>query len=338
MEHLNPYLESLGSNFSNGVNFAIIGSSTRPAFEPFNLNIQVLQFLRFKARALEISRGSSRLIDDAGFSNALYAFDIGQNDLANAFSANLPFTEVVGRIPLMMVEIKNAIMTVYKGGARNFWIHNTGPLGCLPRELSLFNRDSKDLDPYGCLKSFNDAAKAFNSALLVLCGEMRSELKDATIVYVDIYAIKYGLISNSAKYGFENPLMACCGYGGPPYNYNINITCGQTAYEVCNQGSRYISWDGVHYSEAANVIIAAEILSTHYSQPHYNDRIARGDGYTEACYPNLTLVLVLVIGIGFKGLGLAHDPPLWPRVFSDIRARMHLCFRANDTWQGALVV
>lgn len=30
---------------------------------------------------------------------------------------------------------------------------------------------------------------------------MRSELKDATVVYVDIYAIKYDLIANSSKYG-----------------------------------------------------------------------------------------------------------------------------------------
>lgn len=30
---------------------------------------------------------------------------------------------------------------------------------------------------------------------------MRSELKDATVVYVDIYAIKYDLVANSSKYG-----------------------------------------------------------------------------------------------------------------------------------------
>ncbi|XP_058077064.1 GDSL esterase/lipase At1g09390 [Magnolia sinica] len=267
--YLSPYLDSLGSNFSNGVNFAVIGSSTQPTFVPFNLNVQVLQFLHFKARTLEIFKGSRHLIDYDGFHNALYVFDIGQNDLSNAFSAHLSYTQVAERIPSMLGEIKDAVKTIYKEGGRSFWIHNTGPLGCLPQKLSLFNKDNRDLDSNGCLQTFNDAAKSFNGGLRALCEEMRSELKNATIVYVDIYAIKYDLFANSTKYGFRNPLVSCCGIGGPPYNYNINVTCGQTGYQVCSDGSRYVSWDGVHYSEAANAVIASKILSMQYSEPRY---------------------------------------------------------------------
>ena len=67
--------------------------------------------------------------------------------------------------------------------------------------------------------------------------------------------------------GFVNPLMACCGYGGPQYNYNPNTTCGQTGFNVCNEGAKYISWDGVHYTEDANSIFSSKILSTYYSIP-----------------------------------------------------------------------
>lgn len=91
------------------------------------------------------------------------------------------------------------MQTLYDEGGRNFWVHNTGPLGCLPQKLSLVQK--KDLDSYGCISSYNSAARLFNEGLRLLCQEMRSELKDANIVYVDIYAIKYDLIANSTKYG-----------------------------------------------------------------------------------------------------------------------------------------
>lgn len=52
---LNAYLDSLGSTFSNGANFAVAGSATLPKYEAFSLNIQVLQFLHFKTRSAELA-------------------------------------------------------------------------------------------------------------------------------------------------------------------------------------------------------------------------------------------------------------------------------------------
>ncbi|CAB4285094.1 unnamed protein product [Prunus armeniaca] len=258
---LSPYLDSLaGSNFSNGANFAVVGSSTMPKRVPFSLSIQVMQFIHFKATA-----GSKHLINDDGFRKALYMIDIGQNDLSDSFTKDLSYVQVTERIPSVIEEIKSAVKALYDQGGRNFWIHNTGPLGCLPQKLSLVEK--KDLDPYGCLSSYNAAARSFNEALLDLCNGMRSELKDAVIVYVDIYAIKYDLIANSTKYGFSTPLMACCGNGGPPYNFNVRGLCGQPGSHVCDEGSRFVSWDGIHYTEAANTIVASKILSTNYSTP-----------------------------------------------------------------------
>lgn len=56
---LNPYLDSVGApNFQKGCNFATGGSTILPAnaasISPFSLGIQVAQFVKFKARVLEL--------------------------------------------------------------------------------------------------------------------------------------------------------------------------------------------------------------------------------------------------------------------------------------------
>lgn len=268
MSYLSPYLDSLGTEFRNGANFAVGGSTTLPNNKPFALHIQLLQFLRFRSRTLQLaSQGSRNLISEEKFRKALYVVDIGQNDLAEAFHSGLSYERVVNSIPSILSEIKSAVESIYDTGGRSFWVHNTGPLGCLPQKVSLARKKDTALDQNGCLLPFNNAAKEFNVRLRALCNELRSELKNATIVYTDIYTIKNDLIANHTKYGFSNPLMACCGYGGPPYNYNINITCGNSGSQACQEGDKFINWDGVHYTEAANSIVAAKILSTKFSEP-----------------------------------------------------------------------
>lgn len=67
--------------------------------------------------------------------------------------------------------------------------------------------------------------------------------------------------------GFETAFMACCGHGGPPYNYNSEIPCGHPESQACAIGSKYISWDGIHYAEAANSMLASKIMTAKYSNP-----------------------------------------------------------------------
>ncbi|KAK9136624.1 hypothetical protein Sjap_007218 [Stephania japonica] len=161
------------------------------------------------------------------------------------------------------------VQSIYEHGGKNFWVHNTGPLGCLPQKLASLSKINTPniLDQYGCIRFLNDAAQMFNQKLRTLCDELRFEMKSATVVYTDVYTIKYELIANATNYGFVSPHMACCGHGGAPYNYNSSVGCGRIGSNICNEDSRYISWDGVHYTEAANAIVASKILSTHYSTP-----------------------------------------------------------------------
>lgn len=93
------------------------------------------------------------------------------------------------------------MQTLYENGGRHFWVHNTGPLGCLPQKLALPRKANSNLDRHGCLIAYNDAAEEFNARLSVLCDELNARLMNATIVYTDIYAIKYDLVANYTKYG-----------------------------------------------------------------------------------------------------------------------------------------
>jgi GDSL-like Lipase/Acylhydrolase len=66
--------------------------------------------------------------------------------------------------------------------------------------------------------------------------------------------------------GFSYPLMACCG-GKGTYNYSALASCGNRGSRVCLEPSKYVSWDGMHFTEAAYKVMAHGVLQGTYSSP-----------------------------------------------------------------------
>ncbi|KAK9985942.1 hypothetical protein SO802_030893 [Lithocarpus litseifolius] len=128
------------------------------------------------------------------FPKALYTFDIGQNDLAEGFLGNMTMEEVSASIPDIVNKFSINVKNIYNLGARSFWIHNTGPIGCLPLILATFlsaQRDSYGCakpynDSYGCAKPYNDVAQYFNHKLKEAIVQLTKDLPLAAITYVDI--------------------------------------------------------------------------------------------------------------------------------------------------------
>lgn len=282
MPFLNPYLDSVGApNFETGCNFATGGSTIFPAkansTSPFSFGIQVAQFIRFKTRVHELLTQDKELQNflplEEYFRLGLYMFDIGQNDLDYAFYLNSE-DQVLFRIPTIVEEFETGIKELYYQGARNFWIHNTGPLGCLPRIIATFGKDPSDLDEIGCVSSHNNAAKLFNTQLHAVCANFQGQFPEASLTFVDIFSIKSNLISNYSQLGFKQSLAACCGYGGLPLNFDNRIACGEAknlngsfvTANPCNNTAEYVNWDGNHYTEAANLYVSSQILTGKYSQ------------------------------------------------------------------------
>ncbi|MBA0640829.1 hypothetical protein Goklo_023731, partial [Gossypium klotzschianum] len=195
LPYLSAYMDSIGTNFRHGANFATGGSSVRPpGFSPFNLGIQISQFIQFKARTttlynqLSLNRriplSISNLPRPAEFSQALYTFDIGQNDLGHGFQT-MSEKQVRDSIPDIVGELSKAIHILYKEGARFFWIHNTGPLGCLPYNV-IYGKKPGNVDKNGCVKAQNEAAIEFNKQLKNKITWLRTQLPFAKFTYVDV--------------------------------------------------------------------------------------------------------------------------------------------------------
>uniref|UniRef100_A0ACD5W2X3 Uncharacterized protein n=1 Tax=Avena sativa TaxID=4498 RepID=A0ACD5W2X3_AVESA len=264
--HLSPYMKPLGSDYSNGVNFAIAGATATPGDTPFSLDVQVDQFVFFRDRCNDsIIRGEPAPVDPKDFHKALFTMDIGQNDITSIMY--LPYDQVLAKLPHFVAEIRRAIQTLHKNGARKFWIHGTGALGCLPAKLAIPKDNDGGLDEHGCIIKFNDAAKKFNQLLSEACDDLRWQLKKSAVIFVDMFAIKYDLVANHTKYGIEKPLMTCCGHGGPPYNYDPKKSCMGVDKDTCKPDEKLISWDGVHFTDAANSLVASMAIGGEYSIP-----------------------------------------------------------------------
>lgn len=209
------------------------------------------------------------------FSRALYTFDIGQNDLTAGYFLNMTTDEVRAYVPELLDQFKTIVKNIYDQGGRSFWIHNTGPVGCLPYVMDRLLITAAQVDEAGCATPFNEVAQYFNWKLKEAVYQLRKELPKAALTYVDIYTLKYDLISHAKRHGFEHPLRACCGHGGK-YNFNARLGCGSKirvkGKEImiarsCNDPSVMINWDGVHYTQAANKWVFDRIVDGSYSDP-----------------------------------------------------------------------
>lgn len=93
-------------------------------------------------------------------------------------------------------------------GGRNFWIHSTGPIGCLPYALVRRPDIATVKDNVGCSVSYNKVAQLFNQRLKETVAHLRKTYPDAAFTYVDVYAAKYKLISQASKLG-NAPRLLC---------------------------------------------------------------------------------------------------------------------------------
>ncbi|RLN11617.1 hypothetical protein C2845_PM09G03570 [Panicum miliaceum] len=190
------------------------------------------------------------------FGHALYTIDIGQN----GFTSNLGSLGVE-TVKQSLLSIANQISWIIQDlcniGARNFMVFNMAPIGCSPAFVTEVP-----------LVYYNEL---LNNSL----AEVRKKLQDASIVYVDKHGVTLELFRHPDAHGLKYGTKACCGYGSGAYNFNQNVYCGNikamngqtVTAAACGDPQNYMSWDGIHATEAANKIIASAVISGSYSYP-----------------------------------------------------------------------
>lgn len=194
--------------------------------------------------------------------SVFYFGEIGLNDYFFAISINGTIAVAESLVPHVVGVIRSALTAVIAAGARTVVVTGMVPIGCEPELLALFPGGVGDYNrPSGCIKRFNELAELHNRALNRMLHELQRAHPGTAVHYADFYHPVTAIVTSPGKYGFGNrPLAACCGGGRGPYNFNFTVFCGTPGATACADPSEYVSWDGIHYTEAANRFIALAML------------------------------------------------------------------------------
>ncbi|XP_065864319.1 GDSL esterase/lipase At4g01130 [Euphorbia lathyris] len=287
---LSPYLQAIGSDYRHGVNYATLASTVLlpntslfvTGISPFPLAIQINQMKNFKVKVHKFHSTNpngwgTHLPSPHIFAKSIYTFYIGQNDFTSNLEA-IGLTGVQKYLPRVVAQIAASIKELYGLGGRTFLVLNLAPVGCYPALLEGLSHKSSDIDSFGCLISYNKAVLGYNKMLKQAIIKARLLLPLASLIYVDTHAVMLHLFQHPSSHGLKHGPKACCGEGGGVHNYNPKVYCGNTKIIngrkvraiACDDPYNYVSWDGIHATEAANKIIALAILNGSFSDPPFS--------------------------------------------------------------------
>nr|GMD93135.1 GDSL esterase/lipase At1g28580-like [Ipomoea batatas] len=296
------------SNFEKGVNFAVAGATALHIsfFEErgivndmtnTSLGTQLDWFQKSFCNNIHSTDCKEKMQ-----SSLVMMGEIGGNDYNYAFFQGFPREEISSFVPKVISTISSAITKLIEFGARSIVVPGNLPIGCIPVYLSYYmSSNQSDYDSStGCINWLNEFSMYHNEQLERELSRLRELHPNTTIIYADYYNAAMELYSSPTKYGkfpapisnfyllhftsqsslilnlcylngfigFKNTLSACCGAGGP-YNYDADAECGLES-RVCDEPSSFVSWDGVHSTEAAYEVIAQGLLHGPYTSPRVN--------------------------------------------------------------------
>ncbi|KAM7506970.1 hypothetical protein LguiA_017423 [Lonicera macranthoides] len=257
-----PFLSpnATGNAILHGVNYAsggggIMNATGRIFVNRLSMDIQI-DYFNITRKQIDKLLGASKAREFVT-KKSIFSITIGSNDFLNNYL--LPVLSVGARISEspdafiddLLNHLRGQLTRLYKLDARKFIIGNVGPLGCIPYQKTI-----NQLTEGECVELPNKLAIQYNARLKDLLTELNENLPGSTFVHANVYDLVMEVITNYAKYGFTTASIACCGNGG---QYAGIVPCGPTS-SMCSDRTKHVFWDPYHPSEAANVIIAKQLL------------------------------------------------------------------------------
>ncbi|KAF3622094.1 putative acetylajmalan esterase-like [Capsicum annuum] len=254
---LNPY-EDPRANFIHGANFAVAGAtalSTEILAEKKIVNRVTNSSLNVQLDWMS-SHFETNCFPDCPkkLKKSLFLVgEIGGNEFNYGLSQGRTIEELKRMVPDVIQIIIHGVKRVIGFGATRIIVPGNFPIGCIPIFLTQFMTDNSNAyDEYHCLKVLNNIAIFYNHHLQQAIDELKKEHPNITLIYGDYYNAYLWLLQNAVKLGFDKNSVqkACCGIGGE-YNYDTHKQCGSPGVQACAYASTYISWDGIHLTQAA---------------------------------------------------------------------------------------
>ncbi|CAI9279587.1 unnamed protein product [Lactuca saligna] len=255
-----PFFDDNGNEkmeLGQGVNYAVIGATAmdysihkatgvHSILTDGSLRVQLEWF---KESICANVSDCSHLIGDS----LIIMGETGLNDYLKAFSGAKSIDEIKIYVPFVVEAIISVINEVLELGAKTILVSGELPAGCFPTILKLSNESDKTNydNVTGCLIKSNKLAEYHNELLVKELNKIRELYPDANLIYADIYNAAMQFYRSPKEYGFTSGALKAC-------------------------LDTYVSWDGMHLTEAAYKIISKSLLQGPYTVPQFNSSCVDG--------------------------------------------------------------
>ncbi|KAL5559984.1 hypothetical protein UlMin_036195 [Ulmus minor] len=242
-----------GSRILHGVNFAsgasgILEETGFLAGNVINLKQQIRDFENVTLPELEELLGcsSTQLLG-----KYLFVVETGANDYSfNYFLRGLNrYLNIDVFTSYLTASLSRHIKKLYGLGGRKFVLMSINPIGCSPMVKMVRPRE-KD----GCVQGLNRAAHLFNTHLKSMVDILEAEMPGSSFVFLNSYKIIRAIIKYPSLQGFRETNRPCCEVATVHEGGN-GVMCKKGG-QVCANRSSHVFFDGLHPTEAVNILLA----------------------------------------------------------------------------------